>query len=391
MKTDVIQPNVDVFIRDGRIERIESTGGDISGYISLDGTNKYLMPGLADMHVHFINDPKYNVNNAFLFLASGVTTIRVMWGSASNLEMRNKINAGEMLGPKMLVASPGFNGTVPLWPGTVVTNSTEEVRTRVREFKSQGYDYIKVYANLSKDHFDALLDEANKEGIRAIGHLPLTLELNYVMNKKQYSIEHLGGFLTADPGSTVVAQQINVSKENGTWHCPTLIVMNRSLSLVSKYKSEEEYKYLSPSWKSWYEYPTAQPPSFNQAAGHPGRLVMFKRLYDSGVNLISGTDMGIRFLYPGTSLHEELENYVAAGLTPYQALQTSTKNVSIFLEDDKTGVIAVGNPADLVLLDKNPLNNISNVKTIAGVMKSGTWLSKDGIMEVKSLLRKLYE
>jgi imidazolonepropionase-like amidohydrolase len=391
METDEVMTEVDVYIKDQKIEKIANTGGPNNGYTVIDGTDKFLLPGLADMHVHFIDDPEYNKYNAFLFLANGVTTIRIMWGVDGNISMRDKINSREFPGPRMFIASSGFNGSVPLWPGTILTSSTEEVRTKVKEFKAMGYDYIKIYGNLSKEHFDVLIDEASKVGLKPIGHLPQVVELNYAMNQKQYSIEHLGGFSQLSVSSTSFSDALATSLHNGTWHCPTLIVQNRSSLLVSQYKSEEYSSLISPRWRIWYEYALAQPPSNSPSAGHQMRLTIVNEMNKAGVNIISGTDMRIRYIYPGISLHEELGYYVRAGFTPYQALKTSTKNVSLFLQDEGTGTINVGKRADLVLLSSNPLINISNISTIDGVIANGTWFSKADISDIKDLIKKLYK
>jgi imidazolonepropionase-like amidohydrolase len=391
MESDVVMAGMDVYISDSKIEKCITTQATDPGYTEIDGTNRFLIPGLADMHVHFIDDPEYNRYNAFLFLANGITTVRLMWGVEGNIALRNKIKSGEILGPRMLVASGGFNGSVPLWPGTVITNSTEEVRSLVREFKTKGYDFIKIYSNIPKDQFDALIDESYKEGLKPIGHLPQQVDLAYAIRQKQYSIEHLGGFSKLTIGSEAFSEAVNASLTNNTWHCPTVIVQNRSSALVSRYEDEEYYKLISPGWKSWYTYPLAQPPTSNPTPGHLNRIEVLGELHQAGVNIISGTDMGIRYLYPGVSLHEELRYYVEAGFTPYEALKTSTKNVSLFLQDPTIGTIQVGNHADLVLLNANPLADIANIEAIEGIVVRGTWMARKDIDEIKALIRKLYQ
>lgn len=390
MESDKVMTGMDVYVKDGKIEKTVIAGNPDSGYEIIDGTNRFLIPGLADMHVHFIDDPEYNQYNAFLFLANGITTIRLMWGVEGNIALRNKINTGEILGPRMVVASGGFNGSVPLWPGTVITSSTEDVRLRVREFKTKGYDFIKIYSNIPKDQYDALIDESYKEGLKPIGHLPQQVDLTYAIRQKQYSIEHLGGFSNLTIGAEAFSEAVYASLTNNTWHCPTVIVQNRYSALVSRYKGEEYYELISPGWKSWYTYPLAQPPTNNPTSGHLNRIEVLSELHQAGVNIISGTDMGIRYLYPGVSLHEELRYYVEAGFTPYEALKTSTKNVSLFLQDPTIGTIQIGNYADLLLLNANPLINIDNLKSIEGTVTRGIWLSKDDINEIKELLRDLY-
>lgn len=390
METNAISEGMDVYVKDGEIEKILKTQTTDQGYLVIDGTNLFLMPGLADMHVHFIDDQEYNAYNSFLFLANGVTTVRIMWGVEGNLSLRNRINSGEILGPRMYVASGGFNGSVPLWPGTVTTNTTEEIRSKVRKFKADGYDFIKIYSNIPKDQFEALVDEASKEGLKPIGHLPQSVDLNYAMSQKQYSIEHLGGFSKLSVGSSTFIESVNVSRASGTWHCPTMIVQNRSSALVDQYKDEEYYALISPGWKNWYTYPLAQPPTNNPTPGHVSRMAVLGELHNAGVNIISGTDMGIRYIYPGVSLHEELTYYVEAGMTPYEALKTSTRNVSNYLQDPTTGTIGAGKSADLLLLKSNPLTNISNIRSIAGVVTKGTWFSKKDIDEIKSMIHDLY-
>jgi Amidohydrolase family len=355
MESDEVVTGMDVYIKEKKIERISVTGVAEEGYVIIDGTNLFLIPGLADMHVHFINDAKHNQYNTFLFLASGVTSARIMWGVEGNILMRDEINSGKLLGPRIFVASGGFNGSVPLWPGTILTNSLDEVRSQVQRFKALGYDFIKIYGNISQEHFDVLVEESYKAGLKPLGHLPHAVSMAHAMNMKQYSIEHLGGFSQLSPGSISFSEAVQTSLQNGTWHCPTLIVQNRSSLLVSQYKTEEYYSLISPNWKTWYTYPLAQPPSNSPSQGHQARLAILRALHENGVNIISGTDMGIRYIYPGISLHEELSYYVSAGLTPYEALRTSTKNISLFLQDETTGIIDKDRRADLVLLRDNPL------------------------------------
>ncbi|MCH8815906.1 MAG: hypothetical protein IH957_12605 [Chloroflexi bacterium] len=158
----------------------------------IDGGGRYLMPGLVDMHVHY-NEPSF----AALFIAHGITTVRNMWGSPIHLRARDLIARGEGFGPNIYTCGPLMDGDPPWWPGSAVIETAEEAERSVAEQKEQGYDFLKVYSNLKREAYDAIVSAAGKYDIRFVGHVPERVGLAHALASGQASIEHLHGYLTA--------------------------------------------------------------------------------------------------------------------------------------------------------------------------------------------------
>ncbi len=381
----IIIPEQDVLIRGDIIEEIASTGNLVADEI-IDGSGKFLIPGLSDMHTHPVTTGRSARNDLFLFLAHGVTTIRVMWGFEGHLKLRDSINNRHMLGPNMVVASQGFVGNSPLWPGSVQTSTSEEVRVKVREFVDQGYDYLKVYSGLPVDQYQALIEEAIRLDIPAIGHIPGSINLGTALNANQFSIEHLNSVNNATLSYEEIAQ---IMISNQIWICPTLTVGNRTSTAISQYQEDPIYQALSPPFKTWLQDPLSQPVLTNIEAFMSSLKSKLRVLNEAGVPLIAGTDMGIRYVMPGVSLHEELQHYVDAGLSPLQALNTSTLAAQRMIDKNYPGTIEVGRIADLVILSKDPLADIDNLSEIQGVVKSGYYLNREEIEAIIAALTTL--
>lgn len=371
-----VQAGMDVLIIDGVITNIQATGviTDQTEEI-IDGSGKFLIPGLSDMHTHPVTTGSSARNDLFLFLAHGVTTIRVMWGFNGHLKLRDSIAQGEMIGPNMYVASAGYVGTQPLWPGSIQTANSTEVQTLVQEHKNAGYDFIKVYSGLPLGQYDALMSKAHEVGITPIGHIPASVSLSHAINSSQRSIEHLG---RVNQSSQIVAD----AKANEVWFCPTMAVANRSINRIEEYQNDHIYKALSQGFKTWFNDPMSQPVSTDPTSFVNSQLNKLQSLQELGAPIISGTDMGIRYVLQGKSLHEELEFYVQSGMSPSEALATSTLNAHEFLRQPEAGIISIGNKADLVMLHANPLEDITNVRKIAGVFKSGYYFSEQNISSI---------
>jgi len=372
----------DVLIIEDQIDQIGQTGSlDHSANQIIDGKGKYLIPGLSDMHTHPVTISNVARNDLFLFLAHGVTTIRVLWGFDAHLRLRDSITNRQMLGPNMIIGSQGFVGTSPLWPGSVQTATLEEVETKVKEFADKGYDFLKVYSGLSSSQYQKLLDEADRLGIPAAGHIPSTISLSTALASNQSTIEHLGAINNNQLTYTQIAQQLT---NNNIWVCPTLAVANRSVNLIEQYQQDPIYLALSQRFKNWLQEPITRPVSIDPSQFLAGQKFKLGQLNDANAPIISGTDMGIRYVLPGKSLHEELFHYVEAGLTPLEALNTSTINAQQLIGKQYPGSVQEGMLADLVILNQNPLENIGNLSDLDGVIKSGYYLSKadiDSIIE----------
>lgn len=408
-----------VIVQDGRIvEVVDQAKAKIpEGAIKIDGQGKYLMPGLVDMHVHL-----FDSHDLDLFVANGVTTVRNMWGTPINLTWRSQIAQGELFGPTLYTAGPLVDGNPPIWPGSTVVETPEAADQTVVEQKKAGYDFIKCYSRLKLDVYKALMAAAKREGIRVVGHVPDAVGLKIALEQGQASIEHLTGFFgmlkpdnatpidPAEPGSRLkffnsldekkMPAVAALVKEAKVWNCVTLIVYQR---LVSPEEAQElrkrpEMKYVSPAtmafWDPTKDFRTKNLTKADFEANKVGNVIRKKltgALNQAGAKILLGTDTPNPFVVPGFSIHEELQNLVGAGLTPYQAIQAGTYNAAEFLEAlNEFGTVSVGKRADLLLVDGNPLQDVANVAKISGVMLRGKWLPKQELDTKLAALAKLY-
>ena len=393
MEDETILPAQTVLVKDGIITAIGEAGSfSIPANADvIDGSGRYLMPGLVDMHIHAIVGTD-GEKDLLVQLAAGVTSARIMWGGTTHLDWRARIRAGELAGPQLYVASPGLEGNPPYWPASVVVTTETEARKAVREQVAAGYDFIKVYNRLQLALYDVIIDEARALDIPVIGHVPRAMSADYAIASGQSTIEHFSGFApyaTTTGGwsgaidSSKLAGLIEQIRLQGTWNCPTLTVRSRTASQVASLRSNPAYSLMSESMQSWLDNSLTQPPSFDRTT--EGRLLkaLVKALHDADVGLLVGTDAGVQYVYLGFSIHEELANFVDAGLTPYETLRAATVNAADALgESEVAGTVAVGKRADLLLLDSNPFANIANVNRRVGVMAAGQWYAQSTLMEM---------
>jgi imidazolonepropionase-like amidohydrolase len=393
-----------VVVRDGKIVALgpESEVAVPPDVARVEGRGRFLMPGLADMHVHV-----WDADDFTLLLANGVTTVRNMFGSPMHVEWRKKIAAGELLGPTIVTAGPIIDGDPPIWPGSTVLTDPAKAEGVVLEQKEAGYDFLKVYAKLPLDAYDALVAAAKKHGVRVMGHVPSAVGLAHAIDSGQESVEHLDGWASAaqaddspfagkvsflNEGSAwphVDAKKVEELAKSaaaaGVWDCPTLVVFQKWAigDEVEKSFARPEMRYVSPPmrwfWKPENNYLQKMPPGFVEATrtSDADRKRTLGILHKAGARVLLGTDLGNPFVVAGFSLHEELRNLVEAGLSPYEALRAGTSGAAEFLrEGAEWGTVSEGRRADLILLEKNPLEDVANAKSALGVMVRGRWLAK---------------
>jgi imidazolonepropionase-like amidohydrolase len=407
-----------VTIADGRISDLQPSGTAVppSSARVIDATNKFLIPGLWDMHVHW-----YDTHLLGLFLANGVTGIRVMWGMPLHLEWRANVNAGTSAGPRVFAASAIFDGPNPVWPQSTVVSNAAEAKAAVATAKQAGYDFIKVYNRLPRDAYFAIADESARQGLSFAGHVPTAVTAAEASDAHQKSIEHLTGILSSVSSaeaevrkraaelSTAGNAAIGVGaesraqlralqerilatydaekasalfarfKRNGTWISPTLVVLRSMASLDNpSFVADPRLKYMPAQITTMWD-PANAP--FLQTKTAPDYAVDRRALQKqyalvgamnrAGVRIIAGTDALNPFAFPGFSLHDELALLVDAGLTPAQALRAATGGAAEFMGRSDVGMVKRGNLADLVLLDASPLDNIRNTTRIAAVVTNG--------------------
>ena len=379
-----------LIVRNGVIEQI-GPSREIAipaGALVVDGTGKYLIPGLVDMHVHVVNE-----NELLLFAAHGVTSVRNLWGGLNgtdHLGWRAKIEQGEMFGPTLYTSGPIMEGPPKTVPWMQVYEDPESAAAAVTEQIEQGYDFIKVYDYISLPVYEAVIETARAQGIMVVGHTPKKVGLERVLSSGQVTIEHISGFIDADAGEYAVPEgelpkYAQMAATAGVYVCPTIAVYQMYIPNEDLHRLEErpEMAYISPGTKFMWKYIT-RPGSMGNVTyqgDYPARInEMFMNttriLHEHGVKFISGTDTDNPYLVPGTSLLDELDYLVAAGFSSYEALETGTRNAAEAMgKSAEFGTVEAGKRADLILLEDNPLDDVSNIQNRDGVMVRGRWLT----------------
>jgi len=399
MRDDQVQTGQTVLVENGKIQLIgpvDTTAlpGDIE---VIDGTGRFLIPGLAEMHAHVpsVDSPELE-RTLTLFAANGVTLIRGMLGQSTHLQLRDALQRSDRFGPRLVTSGPSMSG-----------NSVHSVAEGVRKVRAQhqaGYDFIKIHPGLSADEYGGIADTANELGIPFAGHVPAAVGLRNALASGISTIDHLDGYLAAlmpadsdasggyggffdvllasQLGDERIAELAAQTATAGTWNVPTESLFEHRVSevTIAELSSRPEMRYMPEAtvqqWarvKQRLENDRDFDPEDARQAIRLRRLLI-KALHDAGAGLLLGSDAPQVFNVPGFSLHHELAFLVAAGLTPYEALATGTSAVAEFLGSN-TGEVAVGRDADLVLLDADPLADIENTRRIHGVMLRGKWYS----------------
>lgn len=411
MDTDRLLVDQTLVIEDGRIVALgPSTSVELApGYAVVEGTGKYLMPGLADMHVHFSSP-----GDAVLFLAHGVTMVRNMAGAPFHLAFQHRVQQGSLPGPFMVTTGPLLEGAPPVLPTWRVVAHPDDAEAIVHAGVKRGYQQVKVYNLIQPEVLRALGKAAAACGVRVTGHCPVAMTFEEASAAGMTCFEHLTGIwrghltegLRQRPDQSnidlevlqmaihhldldairLLAQQMAVEQ---VWNCPTLVAFewmheaqqtgmaHPSIQPLLKYMPQmalhlwewiDPSSYRGPSYPQWLEALHAR----NDLFSHIVSL-----LHQEGAPLVVGTDTAVRFVIPGFSVHQELANFVAAGLRPFEALRCATSEAARFLaQQDEWGTVTVGKQANLLLLNKNPLDDIRAVSAVEAVFVNGFFLSR---------------
>lgn len=403
MDRETTIPNQTVIVEGGRITHVGAARTAPANATLVDGTGKFLIPGIAEMHAHVPSGAQavHAHRTLSLYALAGVTTARGMLGAPMHLAVRDSIARGQRIGPRLFTSGPSFNGTTASTPAAAAG--------MVRAQKDAGYDLLKIHPGVPRASFDSLAATANRLGITFSGHVPLGVGLDAAISAKYATIDHLDGFIEAmcDCPQPLTAQTvgwfglglmdrldqsrfqpiIDRVRASGVAMVPTQILMDNYTndatgdSLVSLPEMRfwiAESGIGKNAWRSNKNALLSNPTASREhrVAYTALRRRFLKALHDAGVPILLGSDAPQYWNVPGFSAHRELQALVAAGLTPYQALRTGTANVASHLrEEGRSGVIRNGARADLILLDANPLTNIANTLRISGVMLNGRWIS----------------
>jgi imidazolonepropionase-like amidohydrolase len=365
---------------------------------TIDGRGKYLIPGLTDAHVHLLT-----MSELPLYLVNGVTTVFNLDGRPAHLLWKKQIAEGKLLGPTIFSTGPIFYGA----------NDVAAAVKEVDDDAAAGYDAFKIYNPVKKDQYAAVADEVHKKNLLFIGHIARDVDVDMTLNSGQ-SIAHMEEFTYTyfnprrdDKMEHIVFDESKIPalarqvKASGVYVVPTVDTFHdivRQATDLKEFLTTPDLKYVAP-----WVLATLQPGVDRYANNfkedryqylrdsYAFQLKLIKGFEDAGIPLMSGTDsMGVGPV-AGFSTHNELQEMVKAGLTPFQALQTSTIIPATYLRHaNSAGTVTVGKNADLVLLDANPLANIDNTRKVAGVMAHGQWFDQAKLKSMLDGLPKAY-
>ena len=416
-----VRENQTVVFDGDEITTIRSSGSDLSVAETIDGTGKFLIPGLWDFHVHLTYDDRFTNSMPALFLSYGITSVRDTGGLLHKvLPVVEKMRAPHAVAPRVFFAGPLLDGNFVVYDGESrpeigVQNATpDDARKMIRDLKVQGVDFIKIYEMVSPAVFEAMIETAQELELPIDSHVPLSLRAS-MAGPSVDSIEHLrnieldcasnapelhetrlellknpdglsGGDLRSSLHSLQRLPAIADYDEArcdqtldtlvSTTQVPTLRL--GALNLAPPYLKDDWQDALSRIREDAREDWSA---SSTSLAGNPNdeftafgewSLFLIGRMHARGIPIGAGTDTPIFLAVPGYSLHSELEMLVRAGLSPLEAIKSATvRPAEYFSLQDEMGTVDVGKKADLVLLNANPLENIANTKQIAAVVSKG--------------------
>jgi len=427
------QPNSTVLLDGPKIFALgpDATTEIPSGAQVIDATGKYLIPGLADMHIHLMGAGEPGGSREFilpLLIANGITTVRDMGGDVAQLKkLKKEIASGDQPGPQIFFTGPYLDGNPPYFQPSIVVQTPAEADAAVHLLKSEGVDFIKVQSRLKPDAYFAIAEAARKDGIRFVGHVPDSISPSQASDAGQASIEHLTGILLAcsakeaelreqqlhppahkeTPRQTSLRQRAwqqavldTYSREkaqwlftkflaNHTWQVPTLplLIDLAFLTPATNRPNDPNLKYVPQNLRKIWKQGRAESLA-NKTAGDfelraklvEASLKAVGDMHKVGIPMMAGTDSTAPNLVPGFSLHESIADLVQAGFPPMEALQTATSKPAEFLgRSQEQGTIAPGQRADLVLLDANPLENIHNTEKIHAVILKGKLLDRTAL------------
>ena len=395
MFQDTVLANKMVYIQDGIIKSISESLPNKEVEI-VDAQGKFLLPGLIDMHVHVWD--KYELG---LYLANGVTAVRNVWGIPMHLRIKEDVNNDKILSPYFYTTGPKLTGPEFIGDDNLNLTSPSEAKDKVISYKDRGYDFIKTYYGLDRDIFDAVVKQAGISKMDIVAHPSQKVPFSYHLNPQIKSIEHAEEIVQQPLQfnlDTIKLQPIidSISNSKHSSYCPTLTVFNNIYQMMinDSILEAEPLSYMNPLIKKvdsknqfnrWHNAKMEDSNVVDRIKNqHDFHLEIVAELHKAGVPIICGTDAGIGVTLPGFSIHKELAFYKEAGLSNYEVLKTATVNAaqthSIM---HQLGTIEVGKVANLLLVDHNPLIELSTLKNPSTIFIKGRQINRKTLLSFK--------
>lgn len=438
-----IRTEMDVLVQASKISKIGKHIESQNGFTELDGTGKFLIPGLWDAHVHLTFEPDLMSTMFDLFIVNGVTSVRDTGGKMHLVKpMKEQANSDINKYPRVKIAGPLLDGMPRVYDGSTPQipdisqglNSVEDVNEKVDALAAEGVDLLKAYEMLSPELYRAVLARAKKHGLKVTGHIPLSMTVQQAASEGLASIEHMRNLemsMAANADDILIERKklldskkdtsgyglrsymhntyrhasvkiidkdrkqnvLNSLRDNNTWQIPTLaLVLTSQLNTYGDTKWLQTFNYIPPKMENDWVYNAGVVSSRSSGDVNEGYMNwasgMIRDFLDHDIGVMAGTDCPIFFLTPGFSLHRELETLVEKGrMTPKEALYSATVRPAQYFDmENELGTVDQGKIADLILLDKNPLDNIRNTTSINAVFKNGTLYDSEKLAAIKSRL-----
>ncbi|OOG68018.1 amidohydrolase family protein [Algoriphagus sp. A40] len=418
MEDDKVLEDHSIYVKDGVIMEIAPEEEiSVAGIRTLDGRGMYLFPGLAEFHAHIPPPEQYGEvfqeEVLWMYLANGVLRIRSMLGHESHLALKDRVEKGEISGPRMFISGPSLNGNSVTDP--------DAGRQMVRDQKAAGYDHLKLHPGLDTPKFLAIADEAKKEGIFYGGHVSMDVGLVTSVTNGYRSVEHIDGYLEAmitdkskldptksgpfnmlvvgDVDKSLLPGLVKMTLDNKSYIAPTMTLFERYFGFQPAYelRQQPEMFYLPGQLVTqWFNTKTQLESSgvLAEAKVKPYlefRQWLFLELHKAGVPMLMSSDSPQVFNVPGFSIHREIESMSKAGMSNYEILKTGSINCAQYFEEGgEWGVLKPGAAAEFVMVQKNPLEDLTTMQKPQAIMIGGKFMQRDELQLQLNLIRQKY-
>ncbi len=382
----------------------------------INARGQYLMPGLINMHTH-LGD---NRDDLLLYLVNGITTIRNMWGFESfhlgqyflgtrvfhHLELKKQISKGRITGPDINTPGALLDGDPPFFPKFMYIHAIKDIgqiRKIIKTQAGKGYDFIKIYSKLSLKNFNDIIRIAKEFNMPVAGHVPDAVGLKHALESQMKSIEHLYGFVNPyHPEKNLNDEEIKLmaglAASNNVWNCPTLIA-NERLANVQKqaeYEREKPLAYISQKNIKAMRFLIKESRKVFEKAGFTDQQAYMEKLFlivrhlkSEGAGILLGTDKAVPYVVAGFAEHQEMQLLAQAGLTNYEIISAGTVNAARCLgKEAEIGTIGIGKKADMILTEKNPLDDLHTISCHLGVIKHGVYYSREACNNILAEIKR---